>query len=102
MAFTRAHHYREQFRTTSFYANTLRYPGRLEILDTLRLEGACTVEHLARFHPISLSAISQHLKILREAQLVDYQEKYPYTYYRINKKNMRKLKKYMLTFLNNY
>lgn len=102
MAFSKAQSYREHYREISFYARALSYPGRAEILETLQFKGPSTVEDVARFHPISLPAISQHLKILRDAGLLEWEEKYPYTYYWIHKKNMRRAKKCLIMFLRKF
>ena len=45
-------------------------PTRRAIIQTLRAQGAMAVGDLARRFPVSRPAISQHLKILKDARLV--------------------------------
>jgi DNA-binding transcriptional ArsR family regulator len=45
-------------------------PTRRAIVQTLRAQGAMAVGDLARRFPVSRPAISQHLKILKDARLV--------------------------------
>lgn len=62
-------------------------PKRYKLLQLLSEHGYC-VSALARRSGLSESTVSQHLKILREADLV-YGVKYGYyTHYRINKETL--------------
>src|ERR1043165_960323 len=45
-------------------------PTRMAILDRLASEGDMTVQEIARPFPMSLPAISQHLKVLERAGLI--------------------------------
>jgi DNA-binding transcriptional ArsR family regulator len=49
---------------------TLADPTRLGVLEQIFREGRVTVTHLAAGFPVSQPAISQHLKVLRQAGLV--------------------------------
>lgn len=99
MAFTRNHLYAISDRQTSDFAKALSHSARLLIIRKLQKEGPLTVGRIAKLHPISLQAISQHLSILRKSKLVDCWEKYPYTFYCMNAKNLKKAKKCMISFL---
>ena len=90
MAFSRSHLYPQEEKISSYFFQKLSHSARLKILFTLFKEGPCTVAELRKFHPISQPAISQHLAILRKAELIICHEKYPYTIYRIHQKNFLK------------
>lgn len=99
MAFTKAHLYEENDRLTSYFAMNIGHPARICILRKLHTSGSCIVEELMHAHPLSQPSISQHLKILRKAHLVDFVEIFPHTYYSINKKNYKKFKSQLKGFL---
>lgn len=86
MAFSRAYLYARHDQKTSHFAKAICHPARLNILRKLYLDGPCTVEALKKQQPLSQPSISQHLKILRELDLVTFKEVCPYTYYRLNMK----------------
>ena len=98
MSISKAHLYDEADQMVSFYAGGLNYPGRLRILRTLRDQGPKTVFDLAIEHPLSLSAISQHLDILSKKELVDFKPKYPYLIYSLNRTRYEEAKQCLLDF----
>ena len=99
MAFSRSHLYPKEEKISSYLFQKLSHSARLRILLTLYREGPCTVKMLRKYHPISQPAISQHLAILRMAQLVICHERFPYTVYRIHEKNFLKALKHMQKYL---
>src|SRR5687767_9845043 len=99
MAFNRSHLYSTKERQLSLYANALGYPARPRIILQLTEEESYTVEELKKSHPLSASTISQHLKILREAALVNFEEEFPFTHYSLNHKNLARLKKEFQLFI---
>ena len=60
----------------------LASPQRLELLDLLA-QGERTVEDLAREAALSIANASQHLRMLREARLVESRKAGLYVYYRL-------------------
>ncbi len=60
----------------------LASPQRLELIDLLA-QGERTVEDLAREAEISIANASQHLRLLRQAHLVDNRKDGLYVYYRL-------------------
>jgi DNA-binding transcriptional ArsR family regulator len=88
MAFSKSILYPQELQLISHIAFPLSYPGRLRILLKLHTEGTLHVAEIAKDHPISAETLSGHLKILREAQFVTAEERYPYTYYTIQDKNI--------------
>ncbi len=69
----------EQFvRITTALANA----RRLELLEILA-QGECPVEKLAKETDMSMANVSQHLKILRSARLVEIRRQGTYIFYRL-------------------
>src|SRR5579859_8236741 len=60
----------------------LASPQRLELLDLLA-QGERTVEDLAREAALSIANASQHLRLLRQARMVDSRKEGLYVYYRL-------------------
>jgi len=82
-------------RKTEQLANSfsaLGHPVRLQILQILIEQGACFAGDITRRLPVVASTASQHLKILREAGLIDQATDGPHRYYSINKHAMLDLK----------
>lgn len=98
MAFSKFNLYPQDLQLVSHIAFPLSYPGRLRILLKLHTEGTLHVAEIAKDHPISAKTLSEHLKILREAQFVTAEESYPYTYYTIHEKNMMLAEESLNTF----
>lgn len=57
-------------------------PARLELLDLLA-QGGKTVEQLAEQARLRIKNASAHLRVLREARLVETRKEPPYVYYRL-------------------
>ena len=100
MAFSKHHLYPQDAQIVSGFAKALGFPGRIEILLQLQAEGPISVQPLAKGHPISQETLSQHLKILREAQLVIAEERFPYTFYQVHESNLVKAKEAFAQFFN--
>jgi len=100
MAFSKLNLYDLNDQITCGFMKGFAYPARLEILRRLNYEGPLCVEILAQGHPISKETLSNHLKILRETHLVNWEEKYPYTFYSLDEKNMEKAIQLILAYLN--
>ena len=88
MAFSKSRLYPKDAQMVSGFARAVGHAARIQILQQLSEEGECTVEELSKNHPISRPAMSCHLRILRASHLVDCEEKFPYTIYRLNGKNV--------------
>ena len=102
MAFSKEYLYPKDKQMTSAFCRALSHSARLEILEQLEKEGPLCVKELRKKHRLSKEAMSDHLRILRKAQLVECYEQYPYTFYQVNAKNMEKaryfIKKYLAIF----
>lgn len=74
--------------------------NRFKIIRLLLQKNFC-VGALAKRLGISKSAVSQHLKILRDADLVMGEKKGYYVHYRVKLKNLKKTGEYLLELKEN-
>ena len=72
-------------------------PSRREVFERLR-RGPQSVGELARALPISQPAVSQHLKVLREARLVDLRRYGTRHIYRVSQEGLQELRCYVESF----
>ena len=98
MAFSKAKLYDEEDQIIAGFFKAFAHPARIKIIRKLCKEGPCCVEELAKTHPISGPALSDHLEILRETELVKYRVKYPYIIYSVVGKNITLAEKYFKSF----
>lgn len=75
------------------FAKALSHPTRLFILKFLNCCDSCYTGNIVDELPIAQSSVSQHLKELKEAGLIDGTIETPKVYYCINKKNWELAKK---------
>ena len=85
MAFSKANHFDPLTFNQSFWSKALAHPARIIILCHLLENGTTPFQTLWRKLPLARSTVSQHLKVLREAGLIVANEKFPHTYYTLNK-----------------
>ncbi len=74
------------------YAKALGHPTRLQILEYLDKRSSCFTGDLVDLLPIAQSTVSQHLKELKNAGLIQGEVNPPKTKYCINKENWEKAK----------
>jgi ArsR family transcriptional regulator len=84
MAFSKAPLFDDTSYKQSFWCKALAHPARIIILSHLLDHGTTAFYVLAKKIPLSRPSISQHIKSLREAGLIETYEKYPHTYYSLN------------------
>ena len=75
-------------------------PTRRKLFEYLRL-GPCPVTELISIVPISQPAVSQHLKVLREAQLVRVEKQGQQRIYHLNPVGLAELRSYAESLWNN-
>ena len=80
------------------YAKAMSHPVRVYILEFLSKQSCCYSGDLAEILPIARSTLSQHLKELKEAGLIQGRIEAPRIRYCINKENFAKAKQLMQTF----
>lgn len=82
------------------FANALAHPVRVAILQLLSRQACCYHGDMSEELPIANSTLSQHLKVLREAGLIQGEIDPPKTKYCINKENWNLAKGLMIGFFN--
>lgn len=74
--------------------NALGDPTRRQIFERIR-QGPCTVTELVATVSVSQPAVSQHLKVLREAQLVSVVKQGQRRIYQLNPNGLQELRRYI-------
>ncbi len=81
------------------YAKAISHPVRVYILEFLSKQSCCYSGDLAEYLPIARSTLSQHLKELKEAGLIQGNIEYPKIRYCINECNWEEAKNMFNAFL---
>ncbi len=79
--------FNEQQQKLARYAKALGHPVRIYVLQTLAKQACCYSGDLSEVLPIAKSTLSQHLKELKEAGLIQGETEAPRIKYCINKAN---------------
>jgi len=90
--------YSNKQELVSKFSNALAHPVRVAILQQLSKQSSCFHGDMAEVLPIANSTLSQHLKVLREAGLIQGEIEAPKTKYCINKENWNLAKGLMIGF----
>ena len=81
----------------------LAHPIRLQLLDMLaRAGGQVCVCDLEAAVPVKQPTVSHHLKLLREAGLIEWEKRGLWSYYFVNEKAVRALRARITDTLNAY
>ncbi len=99
MATSKEYLYGKQARKTSRIADALSHPARLVILQQLQ-KGDQTFSHILESHPLNRASLSQHLRTLRLAGLIDYTTYGTSNHYTLNYDYYPQWVKMMLSGLN--
>ncbi|MCF6297360.1 MAG: metalloregulator ArsR/SmtB family transcription factor [Flavobacteriaceae bacterium] len=89
--------YSQETEDLARFSKALGHPTRLIILKYLSNQSCCYTGDLVDILPLAQSTISQHLKELKEAGLIDGEVNPPRIRYCINQKNWKKSKKLFQT-----
>ncbi|MCF8277317.1 MAG: metalloregulator ArsR/SmtB family transcription factor [Flavobacteriales bacterium] len=89
----------ERQELVSKFANALANPVRVAILEMLSKQACCFHGDMADVLPIAPSTLSQHLKVLKEAGLIQGEISPPKTKYCINRENWALAKGVLIGFL---
>lgn len=81
------------------YAKALSHPVRIYILKLLSQQSCCYSGDLAEILPIARSTLSQHLKELKSAGLIQGTTRPPKIMYCLNPEAWEKTRKYFSDFL---
>jgi len=90
--------YDEQTDELAKYAKALGHSTRIAILNYLDTQSCCFTGDLVDILPLAQSTISQHLKELKNAGLIQGELNPPKIKYCINQENWGKAKKLFLNF----
>lgn len=74
--------------------NALAEPTRRDIIEMLATKGQLSASDISTSFKVSAPAISQHLKVLREARLVNMQKRAQQRIYQINPDAMSELEEW--------
>jgi predicted transcriptional regulator len=83
------------------FAKALGHPTRIAILRHLENQACCFTGDLVDVFPLAQSTISQHLKELKNAGLIQGELNPPKIKYCVNMENWNKAKKIFESFFNN-
>lgn len=92
--------YSKTTEETARFAKALSHPVRLTILKYLSSQNCCFTGDLVEVLPLAQSTISQHLKELKEAGLIQGEVNPPKVKYCIDVENWNKAKKLFDTLFN--
>lgn len=82
------------------YSKAMGHPIRMFVLELLSKQACCYSGDLTEVLPIAKSTLSQHLKELRDAGLIQGEIEAPKIKYCLNQENWRRAQKLFTKFLN--
>lgn len=92
------HNYTTTEESLARYAKALSHPVRIRILNFLDQQACCFTGELTEEIPLAQSTISQHLKELKDAGLIQGDVMPPRVKYCINQKAWAEAKKIFVSF----
>ena len=93
MAFLKGHIFPPTDQILSRRAKALGHPARVQILKFIALKRGAYLFEMRRMVKLSRPAVSGHLRILREANLIEVEVQGRYNYYTLNKKQLNRFQK---------
>lgn len=90
MALTRKEAFPDKDLILADWCKALAHPARIAILRTLASRGECICGDLVIDLPLAQSTVSQHLKALKEAGLIQGEIDGPRSKYCVNRKNIER------------
>ncbi|MGE4290497.1 MAG: ArsR/SmtB family transcription factor [Salinivirgaceae bacterium] len=90
----------ESQKRTARYAKALGHPVRLYVMELLSKQSCCYSGDLTEELPIAKSTLSQHLKELKDAGLIQGEIEAPKIKYCVNKENWAEARKLFNSFFN--
>jgi predicted transcriptional regulator len=90
--------YKQQELDLAMFAKALGHPTRIAILNYLDKQSCCFTGDLVEVFPLAQSTISQHLKELKNAGLIQGELNPPKIKYCINQENWNKAKELFENF----
>lgn len=89
----------EEQKKTARFAKAMGHPVRLFVLDLLSKQTCCYSGDLSEILPIAKSTLSQHLKELKNAGLIQGEIEPPKVRYCLNRENWKLAQKLFKNFL---
>ncbi len=90
--------YKKNSEKLARFAKALSHPVRIEILELLGRDSCCFTGDLVDIFPLAQSTISQHLKELKDAGLIQGEVNPPKIKYCLNQKNWKEAKQLFKVF----
>ena len=90
----------EEHKAMARFAKAMGHPIRLYVLDLLSKQSCCYSGDLTEVLPIAKSTLSQHLKELRDAGLIQGEIEAPKIKYCLNQENWKVAQSLFNKFLN--
>lgn len=91
MAQSKTDLFSEEEKLASGFAKALSHPARVKILKILAEKNVCICGDIVEILPLAQSTVSQHLKELKEINLISGEIEGPKTCYCINMETLKKL-----------
>ena len=83
------------------FSKAISHPARIAILRKLARDNRCCCNDIVKEIPLSQSTVSQHLKELKNAGLIEATIEGPHSFYRLNKQNLREFDHEFSRLINN-
>ena len=93
MAFSKANEFDGELNELAQFAKAIAHPARIQILEHLAAKNTCFCGDIVKELPLSQSTVSQHLKALKEAGLIDGEVEAPAICYCLNTDKLEKIYK---------
>ncbi|MEE8341886.1 MAG: metalloregulator ArsR/SmtB family transcription factor [Candidatus Neomarinimicrobiota bacterium] len=90
MAFSKANEFNTELIELAQFAKAIAHPARIQILEHLAAKETCFCGDIVKELPLSQSTVSQHLKALKEAGLIEGEVEAPAICYCINTNKLEK------------
>jgi DNA-binding transcriptional ArsR family regulator len=99
MAYSKKGDYGARHARLAELAKALGHPARIAILKTLAAHDECICGEIVEVLPLAQSTVSQHLKALKQAGLIEGKIEGPTSCYCINKATLNELQTLLNQFL---
>jgi DNA-binding HxlR family transcriptional regulator len=86
MAFSKANTFPEVPFSQSLWSKATCHPARIIILTHLLENGLSSFNEIRKKIPLATTTVSQHFRSLMQKGLIEAEVKFPYTYYKLNRK----------------
>jgi ArsR family transcriptional regulator, arsenate/arsenite/antimonite-responsive transcriptional repressor len=99
MALSKKDEFSEQEIVLADLAKAISHPARIAILKVLASRNTCMCGEIVEELPLSQSTVSQHLKALKDAELIQGEIDGPKVCYCIDMEGLSKISKFLNQFL---